>query len=126
MAHGKAIGFSKSTRMLQFCAYTFDVSVGEIMTTLCFGGCVCIPAETNGPEGIAPAINSMKVNLALLTPVLLKLFRPEDVPTLKTLVSGGESHSEDCIQIWSKQLKIAYGPTEGKCRSLSPGLFGED
>ena len=34
MAHGKAFGFSAETRFLQFAAFTFDVSITEIVTTL--------------------------------------------------------------------------------------------
>lgn len=33
-AHGKVLHLSPSSRVLQFCAYTFDVSIAEIFTTL--------------------------------------------------------------------------------------------
>ena len=44
-SHGEVLGLDEQTRMLQFCAYTFDVSLGEIWGTLAHGGCVCIPSE---------------------------------------------------------------------------------
>ncbi|RYP14793.1 hypothetical protein DL767_010377 [Monosporascus sp. MG133] len=38
-SHGAAFGLGTQSRVLQFAAYTFDVTIQEIFTTLCHGGC---------------------------------------------------------------------------------------
>ena len=43
--HGTAIRFGPDCRVLQFAAYTFHVSIGDVFTTLIHGGCVCIPSD---------------------------------------------------------------------------------
>jgi hypothetical protein len=44
--HGNTVSFSKSSRAFQFASFTFDASIMEIITTLVFGGCVCMPCES--------------------------------------------------------------------------------
>lgn len=118
-SHGKVLGLDEQTRMLQFCAYTFDVSLGEIWGTLIHGGCICVPNE-EARSSLARTINAFSVNTALLTPTLAREFRPEDVPTLKTMTVGGEPMREDTIQVWSEKLNLVngYGPTETTILSI--------
>ena len=118
-SHGQVLGLNKSTRMLQFCAYTFDVSLGEIWGTLTHGGCVCVPSE-EARSSLVHTINTFAVNTALLTPTLAREFSPEDVPTLRTMTVGGEQMREDTIQVWSQKLNLVngYGPTEATILSV--------
>lgn len=41
LAHGKAMKMTSESRVLQYAAYTFDVSMMDIFTTLIYGGCIC-------------------------------------------------------------------------------------
>lgn len=43
LAHGSLWGLGPHSRVLQFAAHTFDVSMGDMFATLIHGGCVCIP-----------------------------------------------------------------------------------
>jgi aryl carrier-like protein len=56
----------------------------------------------------------LQATLAFLTPSFIKLVKPEDVPTLKTLVLAGEPASQRDIQLWIDKvhLIIGYGQTE--------------
>ena len=40
-AHAAALCITQESRVMQFASYTYDVSMGEIFTTLMHGGCVC-------------------------------------------------------------------------------------
>ncbi|KAM0548792.1 hypothetical protein ACHAPJ_009789 [Fusarium lateritium] len=113
-AHGSAMGMTESSRVLQFASYTFDASIMEILTTLIHGGTVCVPNDDERIHDIAGAINRMDVNWALLTPSVAQLIQPSRVPSLKTLVLGGEAMSSAHISTWapSVQLMNAYGPSE--------------
>ncbi|KAL4722245.1 NRPS [Fusarium chlamydosporum] len=113
MAHGPAMMMDNNTRSLQFAASTFDVSITEILTCLILGGCVCIPSEEARLNAIEEAITQLRANWALLTPTFVKFINPSNVPSLKTLVTGGEAMTQAVIRSWSHiNLINCYGPAE--------------
>ncbi|KAK3216152.1 hypothetical protein GRF29_8g2302175 [Pseudopithomyces chartarum] len=124
LGHGRAFGFTDCTRALQFASYTFDACIAEIMTTLVFGGCVCVPSESDRRNNLTKSINIMGVNWAFLTPTVARLLEPRFVPSLKTLVLGGEQVSSADWNRWpsSVQKINGYGPTE--CCVFCVGFTG--
>ena len=112
--HSQAIRMRSTSRVLQFASYTFDASIMEILTTLIVGGCVCVPSDQQRMNGLPDAINNMGVNWTLLTPSVASTIKPESVPGLKVLVTGGEAMSAGHIGKWSGRLCLinAYGPSE--------------
>ncbi|KAF4342274.1 non-ribosomal peptide synthetase [Fusarium beomiforme] len=113
LAHGPAMMMDSNTRSLQFAAFTFDVSITEILTCLILGGCVCIPSEEARLNAIEEAITQLGANWALLTPTFVKFINPANVPSLKTLVTGGEAMTQAIIRSWSHiNLINCYGPAE--------------
>ncbi|CAG8909360.1 unnamed protein product [Penicillium egyptiacum] len=112
--HGTVMGFGTSSRTFQFSSYTFDAVILEIFTTLYHGGCVCIPSDDDRMSHMGEAIRQMKANIMFMTPTLAQLFEPEDVPTLKTLMVGGELISTNTTDIWAKKVNLlgGYGPAE--------------
>ncbi|KAF4429611.1 non-ribosomal peptide synthetase [Fusarium acutatum] len=113
-AHGRAMGMTESSRVLQFASYTFDASIMEILTTLIHGGTVCVPSSDERLHDLAGAVNRMHVNWALLTPSVAQLLQPSLVPGLETLVLGGEAMSSAHISTWAPSVRLmnAYGPSE--------------
>lgn len=113
-SHGKAMHMSSESRFLQFAAYSFDVSLGDIFTTLIFGGCVCIPSEQQRLADLAGAINAMNVNQACLTSSVARTIQPHECPGLKTLTLGGEGLSDDVVNAWADYTHLLniYGPAE--------------
>ncbi|KAF2420706.1 acetyl-CoA synthetase-like protein, partial [Tothia fuscella] len=126
IAHGQAIGY-EGKRVLQFAAHTFDVFVIDTFTTLLFGGCVCIPSEEERRVDVTYAINRFQAELALFTPSFAGLIDPETVPSMKTLIVGGEALSLDRVQRWANRVNLiqVYGPAEvGIClwTRMIPGI----
>jgi amino acid adenylation domain-containing protein len=113
-AHGPREFHSTETRLLQFSAYTFDISITDMFTTLAFGGTVCVPSEHERLNDVAGAINRMRVNHAALTPTVARFLRPKGVPTLKVLITGGEEMPEEIMSLWVgvSRLINSYGPAE--------------
>lgn len=113
-AHGTNRKVGPWTRLFQFAAYTFDVSHADIFTTLQRGGCICIPSEDERINNLAGAINRMNCNYGFLTPTVAAMTEPETVPTMKTLILGGEAATRNTIQRWAPviDLIISYGMTE--------------
>ncbi|CAE7034460.1 Non-ribosomal peptide synthetase [Pyrenophora teres f. teres] len=114
LGHGRAFGITDQSRVLQFTSYTFDFCMAEIITTLLYGGCICVPSDRDRRSDLAKAINAMGANWALLTPSVAQLLNPSDVPTLKILVIGGEQVTSTDWNRWPTgvQLINGYGPTE--------------
>ncbi|KAJ5301533.1 hypothetical protein N7508_006396 [Penicillium antarcticum] len=114
MANGKALQVSPATRMLQFASYTFDVSNRDMLITLMFGGCICIPSEVDRLNDLSGFINRQSVNLASLTPSLASTLTPALCPSLQGLVLGGEPMNDGHISAWAKHVRLfnAYGVSE--------------
>lgn len=102
------------SRVLQFASFAFDVAVGEILTTLVQGGCLCIPSEEQRQQNLSQAAYELQANWAFLTPSVARVLRPADFPTLRTLVLAGEAVGSKEVQMWSPMLNLilGYGPAE--------------
>lgn len=127
-SHGKALGLEQNTRVFQFSSYGFDASILENLMTLVHGGCICVPSEDDRQNHFTEALERLQGNWLCLTPSMVKLFRPEDLPTLKTMVLAGESATATDIETWFDRVKvvISYGPAEcsvGSTARNSPKKF---
>ncbi|EAW16453.1 putative nonribosomal peptide synthase [Aspergillus fischeri NRRL 181] len=114
MAHGTLFALRPSSRVLQFSSFAFDVSICEILTTLCFGGCVCVPSEDERLNDLAGAISRLGANTAHFTASVLRLLLPEQVPSLEMVVATGEAMSAADVDQWANHVRLmcAYGPAE--------------
>ncbi len=124
LSHGRAMGYH-GARVLQFAAYTFDVAIIDIFTTLLFGGCVCVPSEEDRRNGIVNVIRSLRADYAILTPSFAGVIDPAEVPTLKTLAVGGEALPQERIQRFADKVRLIqiYGPAEvGICLTMEMQL----
>jgi amino acid adenylation domain-containing protein/non-ribosomal peptide synthase protein (TIGR01720 family) len=113
-AFGPVVHLDRGTRAFHFASLTFDAAVMEIWGTLIFGGCVCIPSEEERLNDVAGAMNAMRIQWTFCTPSVASIIEPSSVPTLKTLVCGGEMISAEVIDKWTPHVEVinGYGPTE--------------
>ncbi|KUM56020.1 hypothetical protein ACN42_g11210 [Penicillium freii] len=114
--------FHPGTRALHFSSYAFDVSIYEIFTTLAAGGTVCVPSEFERKNCLAEVIRRMDVNWAFLTPTTVQTISPSEVPSLTTLVLGGEAVTRDNADTWAsgRSLINGYGPAEATICGVGP------
>ncbi|KUL87677.1 hypothetical protein ZTR_05888 [Talaromyces verruculosus] len=114
LAHRDRFLITPATRVLQISSYAFDAFTVEILTVLCTGGCVCIPHETEMQRDLAQAIQRMDINLILITPAMLRLIHPDEVPDLQTVIAVGESMTPAQVALWSTKVNLicGYGPSE--------------
>ena len=106
-----------SSAVLQFAAFTFDVSVMDMFMPLLGGARVVLaPAETlHSPPRLAALIRDRRVTFACLPPAVLTLLTGENFPDLRTLLSAGEELSSDLLRAWLRdglEIYNGYGPTE--------------
>ncbi|KAL5423427.1 hypothetical protein PMIN04_003944 [Paraphaeosphaeria minitans] len=113
-AMASRLDLGPTSRVLQFASYTFDASVGDIFYALARGACVCSPSERERVDDLAAVARKLEVNWAFLTPSVLSLIEPSDVPSLRRLLVGGEKPDPKHIALWAKSvsLHLVMGPAE--------------
>lgn len=101
-------------RTLQFANYVFDASVQDFFNTLSTAGTLCMGPTDKVQSDLPGAIQTMAARQSILTPTVAQLLNPEDVPSLKTLIVGGEPLTKVVIEKWLPYSRIlnVYGPTE--------------
>lgn len=114
LGFGSAMKITPETRMLQFAAHSFDISILEMCTALVLGATVCIPSEEERLNDIAGVMEKMQVNYAVFTPTVARLIHPDNVPTLKNLCLCGEPVQVDNVARWAERVNLfmGYGPAE--------------
>jgi amino acid adenylation domain-containing protein len=113
-AFAPAFGIDESSRVLQFASYTFDACLIEILSVLIQGGVCCVPSQRDRTDDLVSVINKMQINYATLTPSLVRMMQPSQIPKLKTLFLVGEAMSQQDLKTWAARVKLGngYGPTE--------------
>lgn len=106
---GPPFKMGRDTRVFQFSAYPYDVSNHDILVTLQRGGCICIPSEYERMNDPGGAIRRLDANWAALTATVLKLLRPEQVPSLKFVSSGGEAMDREVVETWAGAVELVNG-----------------
>jgi amino acid adenylation domain-containing protein/non-ribosomal peptide synthase protein (TIGR01720 family) len=116
------LGFEPGSRVFDFANYIFDVFLYDHVVTLATGGCICVPTDSdrNNPVELANAMASMESTLVLLTPTVARLLDPTSIPSLKTLIFGGEASAVSDVERWWPYVSVfnTYGPSECTTNSL--------
>ncbi|KAI0545624.1 acetyl-CoA synthetase-like protein [Xylaria curta] len=110
----ESLRITSTSRMYDFCSYSFDVSICNIFATLTAGGCLCVPNELDRQNKLAESIASLRANTIDLTPSVSRLLRPEQVPGLQQIIFGGEALRVEHVRPWWDRVRIVslYGPCE--------------
>jgi amino acid adenylation domain-containing protein len=122
--HGmvRAWRITPASAVLQFAAFTFDVSVMDMFMPLLAGARVVLaPARAlHSPPRLAALIRDRKITFACLPPAVLTLLTGEDFPDLQTLLSAGEELTSELLRSWLRdglEIYNGYGPTEASIGS---------
>ncbi|KAG0648717.1 Nonribosomal peptide synthetase [Hyphodiscus hymeniophilus] len=112
--HGKMTKLGPHSRVLQFAAYTFDISLSDIFVTLIHGGTVCIPSEHDRMNNLVGAIENLNANHMSITASVVSHLSPQDLKRLKTLIVAGEAITRDVVDKWAEHVTLInmYGPAE--------------
>ncbi|KAJ0167982.1 Nonribosomal peptide synthetase 8 [Colletotrichum tanaceti] len=139
-AHGPGIRIDAGSRVLQFASYGFDTSMEDHLTTLAVGACLCVPSDGArlSLRDLASFASASRANWAHLTPSFAELLTPALLPTIKTMVLGGEPMTAGNIRTWAAspdhdeyddttELIQVYGPSECCVTStISPAMSPDD
>lgn len=113
--------FEPSSRILLFANYVFDASAIDIWGSLSSGSCLFLLHDDELKSDLVGHIDRLQINWVHLTPTVLRTISPDQVPSLKTIIIGGEMMVPDLLNTWAKQVDIvaAYGPTEAAIQVLT-------
>ncbi|MBB5803971.1 amino acid adenylation domain-containing protein/non-ribosomal peptide synthase protein (TIGR01720 family) [Saccharothrix ecbatanensis] len=106
---------SPGDRVLQFSSPAFDASVLELCMALPAGATLVVPPP--GPllgRHLARFVTDFDITHALIPPAALATLPDAELPTLRTLVVGGDASSAELVRRWApgRRMINAYGPTE--------------
>ncbi|PIE25754.1 MAG: hypothetical protein CSA58_12630 [Micrococcales bacterium] len=113
------------SRVLQFSSPSFDGSVWETFMALAWGGALCLSRRGGGfsVDELVAQIREERVSLVMMPPSALGVLPDEDLPSLQTVIAGGEKCLAELGERWSKDGRAfvnAYGPTEASvCVSIA-------
>ncbi|WUX23604.1 amino acid adenylation domain-containing protein [Streptomyces sp. NBC_01438] len=116
------IGVTSESRVVQFASVGFDVTVWDLIMSLCVGGrIIVVPAERRvaGPA-LTDYIARHRATHMILPPSLVSALPPEcELPEGAVLVVGTEAVPSELIARWSGRLRVvvAYGLTEASVNS---------
>lgn len=117
------------TRIFDFSTYGFDATLWSTLAALTTGACLCTARESETLDHLAETMAAYETEFVLLVPSLARTISPADVPTLKTVMLGGEAVTLLDVATWKDHVRLlnAYGPTECTPVSLmarlrDPGL----
>lgn len=96
--------------MLQACSQAFDVSVFEIFFAWANGMCLCAATNDTLFEDFEYAVGALEITHLSLTVTVASLLNPENVPTVKFLVTSGEPMTDEVLDKWSHHLYQGKNP----------------
>ncbi|MER5967911.1 amino acid adenylation domain-containing protein [Streptomyces sp. NPDC002057] len=116
------IGITAGSRVVQFASVGFDVTVWDLIMSLCVGGrIVVVPAERRvaGPA-LTEYIARHRATHMILPPSLVSALPQEcELPEGAVLIVGTEAVPSELIARWGGRLRVvvAYGLTEATVNS---------
>ncbi|WP_260256121.1 amino acid adenylation domain-containing protein [Streptomyces sp. 840.1] len=116
------IGVTSDSRVVQFASAGFDVTVWDLIMSLCAGGrIIVVPAERRvAGSALTDYIAHHRATHMILPPSLVSALPPEcELPEGAVLVVGTEAVPGELIARWSGRLQVvvAYGLTEATVNS---------
>ncbi|MBE7160833.1 MAG: amino acid adenylation domain-containing protein, partial [Williamsia herbipolensis] len=110
-----ATGVGPTATVAHFSSPSFDASVLEMLLTLAGPATAAVVGtDVYGGPPLADTLEERSVTHAFLTPAALGSLDPARVPTLRTVVVGGEAVGGVLVRRWARERTMlnAYGPTE--------------
>ena len=115
-AQSKAFELRSHNRILQFSSLCFDASIFEMLLAFGVGASLYIPPKKAQLPGrdLVEFLQTNAIDTTIISPAVLAVLLPSELPTLQTVIAGGEACTPEIVQQWANNRRLfnAYGPTE--------------
>jgi len=115
-AFSRVLAIDADSRVLHLFSPSSDGSISDIFSALANGACLVVADGEliRAPDGLEKFLQQQRVTVATLTPSMLTLLRPGELPDLGTVCSVGESITAELAGRWAdgRRLINGYGLTE--------------
>ncbi|MFJ6198108.1 amino acid adenylation domain-containing protein [Micromonospora sp. NPDC092111] len=123
-------GADADVRSLGIASLGFDAATIDLFIPLLLGGSVQLLGtdDRSDPARLARFIAAHEVNWGFITPTVLSMLDPADVPGWRTVLCGGEAVPAELAARWApgRRLVNGYGPTESTVLAVCGDLTGAD
>ena len=111
--------FTTQSRIFDFAAYSYDVSISTAIATLATGGCLCVPSDQDRRSNLPGSIALLGANVVVLTPSIARLLSPEEIPKVQLIILVGEALSPRDIQPWWNKVRFIHRYGVSECPAAS-------
>jgi len=115
-AHIRIMEMGPGARFAHVVSFSFDAAIAHLFNTLCAGGALYLaPRDLDFlSSGLVALMEREAITHTLLVPSMLSALPDAELPSLHTLVVGGERCSAELVSRWGRRRRMinAYGPTE--------------
>lgn len=122
----KTFRITEKSRLLQFASISFDAAASEIFTTLLSGATLVLIDKATQASGLElmDYIKKQNISVSTLPPSVLRVLPAEQLGSIETLISAGETLTPDLAEKWcaGRYMINAYGPTEGTVCASAHGF----
>nr|QLK00778.1 amino acid adenylation domain-containing protein [Micromonospora carbonacea] len=109
-------GADASVRGLGAASLGFDAAVIDLFVPLLLGGAVHLVGadDRSDPARLTRFIAAHEINWGFLTPIVLSMLDPAELPAWRTVLCGGEAVPAELAARWApgRRFVNGYGPTE--------------
>lgn len=114
----QSLGFTSESRVFDFSAYSFDMSVYNVFTTLTAGACLCVPSDQDRRDRLVESIASSRATALITTASVARTLSPEDLPELQSMTFVGEEIRVNDVKTWWGKVRVINGYAPAECTPL--------
>jgi len=115
-AHKRLFDVEQNSRILQFGSFSFDLSIWEIVMSICSGARLFMGTTESLRPGaeLIDLLQKQAITHVNLPPSALATLTNHTLPTLENIIVGGEACTKELVEQWSvgRRFFNGYGPTE--------------
>ncbi|MEU1687495.1 amino acid adenylation domain-containing protein [Micromonospora sp. NPDC005707] len=123
-------GADASVRSLGIASLGFDAATMDLFVPLLLGGAVQLLGADDraDPVRLARFVAAHEVTWGFITPTVLALLDPAELPSWRVLLCGGEAVPAELVARWGpgRRFLNGYGPTETTVLAVSGDLTAAD
>ncbi|KAK9478731.1 hypothetical protein V1514DRAFT_356642 [Lipomyces japonicus] len=112
LASKDLLSFHKNSKLLQYAAPTFDMSIYDCFIAWSCGITLCSADQHHMISSLVEVINEFGITMLDLTPSVAMTLNKADIPLIETLYCIGEPLPQTLSDEWDGFCINSYGPTE--------------